>query len=220
MSVGVSILMPIYNGIEFIEESVNSVKGQKYSNWELIIGINGHEENSNVFNIANKYSCNNINVIDMYKIKGKGDALNEMIKYCNYDWVSILDVDDIWLPNKLKNQIEYTKNYDVIGTKCRYFGDLNSIPNIPCGDITKFNFLSVNPIINSSCLLKKNIAFWNTNKGLNDYELWLRLWTSGKKFYNVHTIEVLHRIHKQSAFNAQGNNKLVGALIKKYSNTK
>jgi len=34
--------MPIYNGIEFIEESVKSIIKQTYTEWELIIGINGH----------------------------------------------------------------------------------------------------------------------------------------------------------------------------------
>ena len=38
----ITILMPIYNGIEFIEESVKSIIKQTYTEWELIIGINGH----------------------------------------------------------------------------------------------------------------------------------------------------------------------------------
>ena len=43
-----SILLPIYNGIEFIEESVNSVINQTYKEWELLILINGHPENSDI----------------------------------------------------------------------------------------------------------------------------------------------------------------------------
>ena len=44
----ISILIPIYNGIEYINESVTSVLDQSYENWELIIGVNGHEANSSV----------------------------------------------------------------------------------------------------------------------------------------------------------------------------
>lgn len=47
--------MPIYNGIEFIEESVSSILTQTYDQWELIIGINGHPENSDVYKIAKEY---------------------------------------------------------------------------------------------------------------------------------------------------------------------
>ena len=49
----ISILIPIYNGIEFIDESVSSVIQQTFKEWELIIGINGHPKNSDVFLTAN-----------------------------------------------------------------------------------------------------------------------------------------------------------------------
>ena len=38
----ISILLPIYNGIEFIEESIYSILQQEYTDWELLIGINGY----------------------------------------------------------------------------------------------------------------------------------------------------------------------------------
>ncbi len=38
----ISILIPIYNGIEFIDESIHSVINQTFNNWELLIGVNGH----------------------------------------------------------------------------------------------------------------------------------------------------------------------------------
>ena len=50
---------------------------------------------------------------------------------------------------------------------------------------------------------------WN---GVEDYDLWLKLWKQGKKFYNVNEIQVLHRIHNDSAFNAKGNNLKVNDL--------
>ena len=96
----ISILIPIYNGIEFIDESVSSVIQQTFKEWELIIGINGHPKNSDVFLTAKKYEEKNerIKVIDFYTIRGKSNTLNEMINHCNYQWISLLDVDDKWLP--------------------------------------------------------------------------------------------------------------------------
>lgn len=198
----VSILMPIFNGIEFIEESINSVKSQTFTNWELIIGINGHEKESKVFQIANKYSSDKIRILDLYQFSTKSSTLNEMINYCNSNWVSLLDVDDIWLNTKLQEQINYIYDYDVIGTNCRYFGDRNDIPFLPLGDLIDFNFSLLNPIINSSCLVKKELCFWNENF-TEDYDLWLRLKSQQKKFYNVSKILVLHRIHKTSFFNSK-----------------
>ena len=94
-------------------------------------------------------------------------------------------------------------NYDIIGTRCHYFGDRNDQPSIPGGDLKNHNFTNVNPIINSSCLIRKPLAIWEEN-GIEDYDLWLKLWKQGKQFYNVESIQVMHRIHQDSAFNAQG----------------
>ena len=213
----ISILIPIYNGIEFIDESVTSVLNQVYTEWEIIIGINGHPADSSVYRIAKNYECDKIKVYDMPEIThGKSEALNEMLKYTKYNWICLLDVDDKWLPCKLQNQIQYMEKYDVVGTKCKYFGDLNNVPQIPIGDLKNYDFKLCNPIINSSCLLKKELCHWNWN-GVEDYDLWLTLKKQGYNFYNVDSIEVLHRIHKSSAFNAKGNNLLVKKLLNSYN---
>ncbi len=209
--------MPIYNGIEFITESVNSVINQSFENWELIIGINGHENNSAVYQTAYKFQDEKIRVFDM-STKGKVDTLNEMIKYCSFDWFAILDVDDYWMNNKLEKQLPYMKDYGVIGTKCVYFGDSSDIPYIKVGDLSSFNFLDFNTIINSSSLLKKELCVWEDNFfGIEDYNLWLKLWRQNTRFYNVDEVLVKHRIHRASAFNAKGNDNFVDELKKKYT---
>lgn len=209
----ISILMPVYNGIEFIEESVTSVLQQTFIEWELLIGVNGHPENSGVYQVAKKYEekSANIRVFDLYMLKGKSVTLNKMIEYCQYDYVAILDVDDIWLANKLEKQVPFIANYDVIGTKCIYFGQLNRIvPNIPIGDISKVDFLSTNPIINSSSLIRKSLCYWNIDEFdcIEDYELWLRLRKQNHTFYNIEDILVKHRIYQQSAFNSSNNQQI------------
>jgi hypothetical protein len=214
----ISILMPIYNGIEFIDESVTSVLSQTYEDWELIIGINGHPEYSPTFNKAKQYENidKRIKVYDLYPIKGKSNALNKMLEYCSYDYIALLDVDDIWHPTKLL--VQNSHDYDVVGTKCIYFGDINDvIPDIPEGDISDFDFTLCNPIINSSAIIKKDLCYWNSNMdGVEDYDLWIKLRKSNKTFYNCPNTLVKHRIHNQSAFNAKGNSNKVDELLKSH----
>lgn len=215
----ISILIPIYNGIEFIDDSVSSVIAQTYDKWELIIGVNGHNQNSQVHEEAKRYENDKIKVLDLYTIKGKSAALNEMVKHCSYDYVAILDVDDIWHPEKLRVQTQKLNLYDVIGTNCVWFGDMNGVvPPIPQLDISAFDFRQVNPIINSSSITRKKLCYWDENihSGVEDYDLWIRLRLSGCKFYNCPEILVKHRIHKTSAFNSKGNHNAVPALISKY----
>jgi teichuronic acid biosynthesis glycosyltransferase TuaG len=210
--------MPIYNGIEFINDSVSSVLNQTVGDWELIIGINGHPPLSNVYLVAKQYELQNskIRVLDLTDIKGKSNALNVMIQYCNYSYVALLDVDDIWQPKKLEMQQYYLNVYDVIGTKCVYFGDMeNIVPRIPEGDLSNFDFMAFNPVINSSAIIRKELCRWVEN-GIEDYDMWLRLSKKGHKFYNLTDVLVKHRIHKQSAFNAQGNHLKVDGLKKSH----
>lgn len=218
--------MPIYNGIEFINESVQSVINQTYTDWELIIGVNGHPINSEAYHLAKAYEKinNKIKVFDLYTIKGKSNALHEMLNYCNYNYIALLDVDDIWIHNKLEIQSSILGLYDVIGSKCVYFGDIcreGIVPHVPNGIINKttFNITNFNPIINSSCIIKKELCFWNSYfDGVEDYDLWIRLYNDNKEFYNFSEILVKHRLHTTSSFNANGNNDKVPELIAYHKN--
>ena len=219
----ISILMPIYNGIEFIHESVPSILEQTYDKWELLIGINGNPENSEIYKIAKRFEekSDKVRVFDFYNIKGKSNTLNEMIKYCKYDYVALLDVDDIWHPQKLELQSVLLNSYDVIGSNCVWFGDRPGIvPSIPQHDFSNFNFANVNPIINSSVIIRKELCSWIEN-GIEDYDLWIRLRLKNKRFYNFPQVLVKHRIHTTSAFNSGGkNNNMVPDLLKSYGLTR
>jgi len=198
---------------------VQSVISQTYDKWEIVIGVNGHPQNSQVYQTAQKYESDKIKVLDMYTIKGKSSTLNEMIKHCSYDYVAILDVDDIWHPEKLRVQSTFLNSYAVIGSNCIYFGDRNDIiPSIPVMDISSFDFKLVNPIINSSSITMKKLCYWDENihSGVEDYDMWIRLRLQGCKFYNCPEILVKHRIHQASAFNSKGNHNAVPKLLAKY----
>lgn len=247
----ITILMPIYNGIEFLPISLLSILQQQDVHpkvWELIIGINGHPANSTVYqqarHIVNECiklhntksnpspspSHFQIKIVDLYDlaIKGKSSALNEMVsKYTHpkSQWIALFDVDDVWHPLKLKTQFPLLLfgKYDVVGTRCIYFGDKKekngTSPDIPLGDLIHYNFLHENPMINSSVIIKRKYALWNpTEDGVEDYDLWLSLKQKGMRFYNCPEKYVKHRLHSESAYNsAKGNNhNKVEKLKKKY----
>lgn len=220
--IGISVLIPLYNGVEYLEQSLSSVINQTYHKWQLIIGINGHLENSEIYNtvknIYNKLDKDkkfNI-LIKHYDTQGKSKTLNKMVDDCIYDYIAILDVDDYWVPNKLELQIPILKKgYDVVGGKCQYFGERKgTIPQIPVGDFsTSHDIFSANPIINSSVIIKKTDAIWDDENyvpaiGLDDYSMWFKFFLLKKKFYNLDIILCYHRIHTDSAFNFTNNDNI------------
>ena len=218
----ISILMSVYNDIEYINETILSVINQTYDKWELLIGINGNPQSSDVYKIVQKYETisNKIKVFDFYKITGKANTLNHLIKYCLYDYVAILEIGDIWLNNKLKVQSQHFDKYDVIGSNCMWIGKkVEYTLIVPCGDISKFDFTKENPVIISSSIIKKQLYYLDPLEVLNDYDLWLKLRLSNKKFYNCDDVLVCRRMNKKSNVNSKRvyTKHLVKDLFQKYN---
>lgn len=218
----ISILIPIKNGIEFLEEAILSVINQTYGKWEIIVGVNGWDKGSHTEIEANNIIKNIGGLKDIriiyYDSKGKSATLNKMVLDAKYNYISLLDCDDYWLENKLEEQVPFIENYDIVGTKAQYFGDINGFPNIPIADFTNsHNFFVSNPVINSSVIIHKSLAHWDEtiNTGVEDYDIWLKLWHMKKKFYNVDKVLCMHRIHKTSSFNNK-NDMYVNDLRKKW----
>lgn len=219
---GVSIIMPFYNGIEFIEEAITSVTKQTYTKWELLIGVNGHPENSaieeEVKKIISKYDNDIIKKIHIkyYNTKGAPATLNALANDSIYDLVAFLDADDTWEHTKLEKQIPYTKTFDVVGTHCRYIGNMNFCPSIPLNDISTHDIFKINPLLHSSILIKKELVNFEDHF-VYDYNLWFKLFFLKKKFFNVPEILMFHRVHNNSAFN-NNNQKYLEDLKKKWRN--
>lgn len=226
----IAILMPIYNGTEFLEEAFSSILLQTYKHWQLWIGVNGHPKGSPVYdrikNIIEPFAKeHDIMLLDFGLPANKSATLNKMVRILSPDieYVALLDVDDIWFPTKLAHQIPLLqKGYQVVGTKCVYFGPNilpNIVPPIPIGDFsTGYDFKSSNPLINSSIIIHTSFAKWNDDDEniLEDYELWLNLHKmGGVKFYNCPEVLVKHRIHPHSAFNNR-NGEHVGKLLMRF----
>lgn len=209
----VSILIPVYNGSKFLPECIESIKSQTHKDYEVIIGINGHAINSTIHRYCNLFASDNIHVIH-YSTKGKGNTLNAMVKDAKNNIICLLDVDDVWMPNKLQEQLKYKDRYDIVGTQCYYmYNQTKSTfsPNIPTGIIN--DFVTCNPIINSSCMINRKDALWEPTTDIEDYALWLKLNKEKKSFYNISEPLVYHRIHKDSYYNASGRNNDTSKLF-------
>ena len=219
----IDILIPLYNGIELLQETIDSVMKQTYKKWIIHIGVNGWEADSIVYRSACKqFASENIYIYDLPECKGKSATLNSLVTKTKGEWIALLDADDIWHPEKLEIQVEFAqkkREYDVIGTGAQYFGDRGGSPAIPVGDITHEDFWRINPLLHSSVLMRRNNAAWNPeNRILEDYELWLRLRYQKKlKMFNIPFPLLFHRIHAASHFNGQ-NARAVPDLLNRLRN--
>lgn len=212
----ISIVTPIFNGVEFLEECIRSVRAQTFPDWEMWIGVNGHgDDGGMVAQVASHFASSDSRihvVVQGPPLKGKVESLNHLVSLTTTDWISVLDCDDIWEPRKLERQVHMMHSYAsdavVIGTFCQYFGERHGKLVLESGYIDPVILENHNPIINSSSLIRREYCTWEYNDNhdgiFEDFYLWMKICLSGKKIYNIPEFLVWHRIHQSSAFNSQG----------------
>ncbi|WP_373481319.1 glycosyltransferase family 2 protein [Geminocystis sp.] len=109
----VSCIIIFLNEEKFIEDAVASVINQTYQNWELLLVDDGSTDNST--NIAQNYAEKYPEKIkylehENHQNRGMSATRNLGLKYAKGELIGFLDGDDIWLPEKLKEQIIILKN--------------------------------------------------------------------------------------------------------------
>lgn len=124
----VSIIVPVYNAENFIEETIECVFNQTYSNFELILVDDCSTDKSAeiIKNIKDK------RVIYLKNEKNSGAAIsrNNGIKYATGDYICFIDADDIWSKEKLEKQIKFMKRKNCEFSFTGYeFADENGKPN-------------------------------------------------------------------------------------------
>lgn len=101
----VSIIMPAYNSRNTISESIQSVIGQTFTNWELLI-IDDCSLKS-MKDIAESFHDERIRYIRFLKNRGVAAARNTGIAQAKGRYIAFLDSDDLWLPEKLEKQLQF-----------------------------------------------------------------------------------------------------------------
>lgn len=205
--INIAVLIPVYNGHEYLRECLASVQNQTCAPKQVLVGINGHDPAGDTVAVLEQVCEDFMDALPLevtvYAQGGKVRTLHRLLEEkVTTNFVAMLDVDDTWLPEKLELQVEILQQYQVsvVGSNCMYRGEKTGSPDLPTGILKPMDFLVHNPMINSSIVMLTDLAHWDTD-GLEDYELWLRLVRQGHTFYNLPEPLVYHRVHKDSAFN-------------------
>lgn len=106
----VSVLMTVYNMSDYLHESVNSVINQTLSDFEFIIVDDCSTDDS--WNILSKYfdEDNRIILIKNSENIGPAQSSNKALKIAKGEYIARLDADDIALPDRLQQQVDYMES--------------------------------------------------------------------------------------------------------------
>lgn len=113
----ISVIIANYNNAKYITSTINSILNQTYKNIEIIIVDDASTDKSKeiIKNYTKRYK--NIKSIFLSNNKGAYYCRNEGLKIASGDFITLLDSDDVFLSNRLKNAFE---NYHKYKTNMKY----------------------------------------------------------------------------------------------------
>lgn len=194
-----SVIIPYYKKRHYIERCLDSVLNQTYQEFEIILVDDGSQDDIKDL-VKEKYD-GRIKVI-VQENQGVSAARNTGIRDATYEWVALLDADDMWHPNFLSSIAEVIaneKNAEVIGTAFT-----NSENKLATGEfvlrykeVTRKQYLYKAPytaVFNSSSicfrktLVESSGYFDVTLRRGEDLDMWLRLVMVSKRTVKIQNV--------------------------------
>lgn len=202
----VSVVMPVWNGENYIKQAIDSVLSQNIDDIELIIVNDGSTDNTE--NIIKSCGNNKIKLITT-EHKGISFALNLGIKHCSGYYIARMDADDIMLPGRLKKQIdilEKNPEIDILGTGYEYCNTSGKrlgeyfVPNPTNTYLTKELFLKYGNLIahptvmfRGKSIKKLSYPYESYYNGSEDFKLWIKCLDLGMKLQNIPDPTIIYR---------------------------
>lgn len=226
--------------------SIQSVINQTYQEWELKVAFyNTTPENDT---ITPTFEDKRI------QVKTYGEEfktyIQTLVHVVNndtiYNYIGILDINDIWEPNKLEIQAAKLKEFsriDVIGTKSKYINShtfkTEQESEIPVNGLYNYNLFYVNPFINTSVIFKRGVLRYidveqynlaiEFNKDIDADKLtqfymnrlWLQLSIYESVLYNINQVTLTHKTpyqmnHYKTCYDSDYFKNVILDLKKKY----
>ena len=212
MSPLVSVLMPAFNAGRYLAESVESVRGQTFEDWELVVVDDGSSDDTG--EIARRCAAADARVRYVRRPNGgQAAARNTGLGEARAPLVAFLDADDLWLPGKLAAQLAVMEETgaDLVYTDGYIFSEDGAAPpgerfHILPGEargVEMFRTLfTLNRIGTLSVLVKREaldaVGLFDEDRAYQnseDYDLWLRLARWGASFYGMPEKLMCYRRH-------------------------
>lgn len=222
--------MPVYNGESYIDDAIDSVLAQAFSDFELIIVNDGSTDNS--LRLIQDYDDHRIKCLSRDENRGLAVTRNEGVAAASGQYVAMLDCDDIANPARLEIQTAYLdENQDigVVGSWVEIIDEAGAVT----GDVWRFEaspqrlpaaLLFHNCFAQSSIMARRELLgeapYRSDFPPAEDYDLWVRL-ASHTRLANISKPLVRYRCHqggtsrKKTALAESNTSKIIIAQLEK-----
>lgn len=200
----VSIITPTFNCASFIKETIKSVQEQTYTKWEMIIVDDCSQDNTK--EIVEAVNDDRIHYYCLEKNSGVAVARTKAMDLANGEFMAFLDSDDLWMADKLENQLAFMEKNN-IAFSCTSYEQIDEygkslgkiIKAIPK---TNYNRLLLDcPVGNSTVMynVQKMGKFQVPNiRKRNDDALWLQMLKKEDYIIGIPDVLMKYRIRSNS----------------------
>ncbi|WP_420571286.1 glycosyltransferase family 2 protein [Kordia sp.] len=202
----VSVITPTYNAQSFIAETIDSVRAQSYTNWEMIIVDDASSDKT--VEILNQYAAidDRIKVHLLQTNSGAAIARNSAIKKASGSYIAFLDADDLWKPEKLTKQLAFMQekniavsfsSYELMDEDGKSLGKMvKALPKVDFSKMLKSNYVgNLTGIYNAQQLGK---VYMPNIRKRQDWALWLTLIKKVGYAYSLEEPLAKYRVRENS----------------------
>ena len=210
----ISVLMPVYNGEQFLDKSIKSVLEQTFNNFEYIIINDGSTDDS--LKIIESYEDSRIKIINFSKNMGISAALNNGLNVAKGNYIARQDQDDISHPERFMLQVEYLENNDVdlvdanfifIDENDKYIQDYEKRyfnPDETLSHLFFYEMVHASIMCKRLIFTKYNIQY--RKRPTEDYDLFIRLAKAGMRAGRLDQKLIKQRKHPSSMCGSDWHN--------------
>lgn len=215
----ISALMSVYNGAEFVAETIESILAQTYTDFELIIVNDGSTDQTR--QVIENFNDDRIRLFNFEHNQGIGPALTWGLSKVRGKYIAKVDSDDISLPTRFEEELKYLQEnpeIDLVGSFMEYFPhneevrmsqryhyckeviekELNSVVSWQEMREKLFWFCAINhPNMMGKTEVIKKIGYLDVPVG-TDYHLFYNLNKLGHKMANIPKVLVKMRVINSS----------------------
>ena len=212
----ISVIIPTYNRAELLKETLTSILNQSYKKMEILVLSDASTDNTE--EIVNAFEDDRICYYRFPKNQGLPSKVrNEGLRRAKGEFIALCDDDDLWKPNKIKQQLAIFQKHPqllVTSTRPKYLSKSFSLFRakdifFKSCTLSYDQLLSQNIINNSSVLMRrsvvKSIGLFDespTLKAMEDYEYWLRILNfKDNSIYRDKKKLTIYRIHEAGISN-------------------
>ena len=135
----ISIIVPVYNAEKFIEQTIDCVRKQTYTNWELLLIEDSSTDNTLqvMTDLVERLGDTRIHIARQDGDGGAAGARNKGLELAKGRFITYLDADDYWVPEKLEKEVRFLLDkqagfvftgYEFADENCKGTGKVVHVP--------------------------------------------------------------------------------------------